>query len=158
MPREASVDDGPFDAVETGDALELVDRSRPPPKPSSDLASEMIERYALGDFTGALRMAELLLGQDEGHAEAMRYAEASRAHLEHIYSSRVGSHDRRPVMSVPEQEVKWLGLDHRAAFLLSRVDGDHSVADLLEVSGMARLETLKTLHELLEMGAIRFDD
>jgi hypothetical protein len=57
---------------------------------------------------------------------------------------------------VPDAEVRWLGLDHRAGFLLSRIDGVATVDELVDVSGMGRLEALKILAELLEAKAIRF--
>jgi len=137
-----------------GHALDLVDRSRPS-SPQLDLGSEMTERFALGDFTGALFVAELLLGRDENNASAQACAAASRERLEQIYSSRVGSLTRVPVVAVRENDIRWLGLDHRAGFLLSRVDGRASFEEILDVSGMARLEALKTLVELYEAGAIR---
>ena len=131
------------------------------PKPSGtdlDLAAEMAECYALGDFTGALRIAELVLGGDAAHPQARLYARYSRQRLEQIYSSRLGSSSHVPVVTVRDSEVRWLGLDHRAGFLLSRIDGTHSVDMLIDVSGMQRLEALKTLVELLEAGAIRMEE
>jgi hypothetical protein len=144
--------------TDSGDAFDLVERA---PKPSSadvDLAAEMAECYALGDFTGALRIAELVLGGDAAHPQARLYARYSRQRLEQIYSSRLGSSSHVPVVTVRDSEVRWLGLDHRAGFLLSRVDGAHSVDMLIDVSGMQRLECLKTLVELLDAGAIRMEE
>lgn len=138
------------------DALGLVDRSRPPPS-ELDLAGEMRERYGLGDFTGALHAAELLLGHDASHAEAQRFAVSSRRQLEQMYSSRLGSFHLRPVVTVDSAELRWLGIDHRAGFLLSRIDGVSTIEQLLDVSGMARLESLKMLAELLDLGVIRLE-
>ena len=139
-----------------GGALGLVERSRPS-QPDLDLAAEMAERYALGDFTGALRAAELLLGRDEPHPEAERYAQSCRERLVKLYESRLGDTTQVPVVQVPPTEIRWLGLDHRAGFLLSRVDGVGTVEQLIDVSGMPRLEALKTLVELLDAGAVRFE-
>jgi len=136
-----------------GGALGLVERSRPS-QPDLDLAAEMAERYALGDFTGALRAAELLLGHEDSHPEARRYADSSRERLVQLYESRVGDMQTVPVVKVPPSEIRWLGLDHRAGFLLSRVDGLGTVEQLIDISGMPRLEVLKTLVELLDSDAI----
>lgn len=140
-----------------GHALDLVDRSRGS-SPNIDLSSEMNERFALGDFTGALFVAEFLLGRDPDNAATKACAAASRARLEQLYSSRIGSLSRVAVVAVRENDMRWLGLDHRAGFLLSRVDGRASLEELLDVSGTSRLEALKTLVELYEAGAIRFAD
>lgn len=141
---------------EGADAIGLVDRSRPS-SPDVDFAAEMKDRYALGDFTGALRAAELRLGARADDAEAMRYARSSRDRLVQLYSARLGSLERVPLVAVPDTEVRWLGLDHRAGFLLSRVDGEHTLEEIIDVSGMPRLEALKMLTELLDAGAIRFE-
>jgi len=135
------------------DALDLVDRSRPS-SVEIDLPTEMVDRYALGDFTGSLRAAELLLGRDPDDENARAYAEASKQRLEQIYSSRIGPLDRVPTVTVPEGEIRWLGLDHRAGFLLSRIDGTSTFEEVIDMSGMPRLEALKTMVELLDAGAI----
>jgi hypothetical protein len=139
-----------------GGAISLIDRSRPS-ETNIDLATEMADRYALGDFTAALQAAELLLGRDPEHAEAKRFAESSRERLVQIYTSRIGSLKRVPRVTVVEAEVRWLGHDHRAGFLLSRIDGKSSIDEIIDVSGMMRLEALKTLADLVDAGAIQFD-
>jgi hypothetical protein len=141
-----------------GHALDLVDRSVPPlAGPSLDLASEMTDRYALGDFSGALVAAEMVLARDPDDADAQQYATACRERLEQLYVSRVGSLTRVPIVTVRDVDLRWLGLDHRAGFLLSRIDGHASLEEILDVSGMPRLEALRTLVELCEAGALSFD-
>lgn len=142
-----------------GDALSLVDkRSRPASSPMIDLPTEMADRFALGDFTTALRLAELILGNDGTDEAALATSTASREKLAQLYSSRLGSPSRSPHPNVEGAEVRWLGLDHRAGFLLSLVDGRHSVDELIDVSAMPRIEVLRTLVELLDMKAIHFID
>jgi hypothetical protein len=69
--------------------------------------------------------------------------------LEKIYDAVIGPLDRRPQHggTVPE-------LDPRAAFLLSRLDGSMSIDDLLDVSGMPRLEAMRVLALLMRHGAV----
>jgi hypothetical protein len=136
-----------------GGALDLVDRSRPLSPP--DLVSEMEELYALDDLTGALRHAELILGRSPEHEQAQRCAANCRARLVQLYSSKIGRLDRVVILALGDSQLRWLGLDHRSGFLLSRIDGFSSVDELLDVCGMPRLEALKTLSDLLERGAIR---
>lgn len=148
--RTSSIQPDPGD----GGALDLVDRSRP--SVSLDLEGEMEELYALDDMTGALRVAELILGRDPDNAQAKRCASNARARLIRLYTSKLGSLEQQPVIALDEVELRWLGLDHRSGFLLSRVDGMSTLDDILEISGMPRLEALKGLSELLERGAIKF--
>jgi hypothetical protein len=140
-------------AVETGGALDLVDRSRP--SQQLDLSGEMEELYALDDLTGALRFAELILGRTPDDEPAVRCADNCRKRLIALYSSKLGAMERVVTVVLTESQLRWLGLDHRAGFLLSRIDGMLSIEELLDVCGMARLEALKTLVDLLDRGAIR---
>lgn len=148
------------------DTLEfMTSRTRPRSNPQLDLAADMTERFALGDCTGALRLAELVLGRDPEHRDAQRIARTCRERLIEVYASRLSAASGRtrsalfgsiPQLAVAPHEVRWLGLDHRQAFLLSRIDGRSTIEDLLDLSGMSRLEVMKMLVELLEAGAIRF--
>lgn len=156
-PSEAApltLDLDELDEDDDHDALSLVQQTRKSHS-ALDLTAEMAERYALDDFTGALRIAELVLGRESEHPDARRIAGESRRRLEHLYTSRLGGLGRVPSVAIPDSDLRWLGLDHRAGFLLSRVDGQNSIDELVDISGMPKLEALKTLVELLEVGAIR---
>src|SRR5687767_4788458 len=62
-PLPSRPEDGSHDMHGGDDAFALVSRSTGS-LPALDLESEMAERFSLGDFSGSLRAAELLLGQD----------------------------------------------------------------------------------------------
>ena len=119
-----------------------------------DLRREIADRFALGDFAGALHGAELLLGEDPEDETAGRYARAARERLEMRYTTRIGSLDYLFNRTVPEARVKWLGLDPQAAFLLSLCDGQTTVAEVLEVCRMGRIEALRVFTELLDARAV----
>lgn len=137
------------------DAIALVSRrSRPPGSSVLDLSGEMLDRFALGDFSGALLAAELVLGKDPKHPEAQRCAASCRDRLSDMHLSRLGGGHRLPQIAVAGSEVRWLGLDHRAGFLLSRVDGRSTIEELVDLSGMPRHEALKVLVELVDAGAL----
>lgn len=115
---------------------------------------EMVDRFELGDFTGALSLAETLLEIDRGDSEARRIAETSRTRLRAIYVGRLGALDQVPVMMIPHAELRWLALDHRAGFVLSLVDGTSSIEEIIDVSTMPQLEVLRTLYNLLSQNVI----
>ena len=115
---------------------------------------EMVDRFELGDFTGALSLAETLLEIDRTDAEAQRIAETSRTKLRAIYVGRLGALDQVPVMMIPHAELRWLALDHRAGFVLSLVDGTSSIEEIIDVSTMPPLEVLRTLYNLLSQNVI----
>lgn len=138
-----------------GGALDLVNRSRP--SQQLDIIGEMEELYALDDLTGALRQAEFVLGRYPDNEQALRCSANCRARLVQLYASKLGSTDRVIVQTIDHSQVRWLGLDHRSGFLLSRIDGVSTVEEVLDVCGMPRLEALKTLADLLDRGAIRLE-
>ena len=119
-----------------------------------DIHREIADHFALGDFAAALHSAELQLGLDPDDESARQYAETSRARLETRYTTRIGSLEYVFNVAVPAGKVKWLGLDPQAAFLLSLVDGQTTVAEVLELCQMGRLEALRVFTELLEAEAI----
>src|SRR5690606_10582601 len=119
-----------------------------------DLLSDVTRRFSLGDFAGALCAAELLLGAVPGDAEGQRYAEASRACLEQRWIARLGSLEGVPRVAIPAHELRYLGLDHRAGFVLAQVDGQLDFESILDIAAMPRLEALQTLAELMSAGVI----
>jgi hypothetical protein len=140
-----------------GDAHGLVERaSVPPVLAPTDPQRELDERFALGDFSGALVIAESILADESDHADAQRIATECRAKLQAMYTGRLGSLKQVPVMAVPRAELKWLSLDHRAGFVLSLVDGTSTMEEIIDVSGMAPLEVLRTLFDLVVQRVIEF--
>jgi len=133
----------------------------PPPLASSDPKEQdshraaMKDRYAVGDFTGALGLAETLLGRDPGDVEAQRYATSCRDVLSQMYLSRLGSLEQVVSVGLTPEELRWLTLDHRAGFMLSMIDGYSTIGELLDISGMPRLDALRILSQLLEQRVIR---
>jgi hypothetical protein len=115
-----------------------------------DPAQDMRDRFAMGDFSGSLELAERLLAANPGHVEAASMAKRCREVLFDMYASRLGDMTRSPRVVMTTEQIRWLSLDHRAGFLLSLVDGLSSVDDLLDVCGMPRLDAMRLLCSLLD--------
>jgi hypothetical protein len=111
-------------------------------------------RFEVGDFSGALVVAEGMLDEEPKHLAAKCYADSCRAMLRQMYLARIG--DKAGVLKVvmDAEQVKGLQLDHREGFLLSCVDGLSTIDEILDVSGMPPLDALRILYELLQEGAI----
>jgi hypothetical protein len=117
-------------------------------------SEEMIDRLSLGNFSGALELAEAILSRDADHDDARRVAEESREKLLHMYTARIGSLERVPQVAIPAEQLRWLSLDHRAGFVLSLIDGFSNVEMILDISGMAHFDALRILCELQEQKII----
>ena len=166
LPRIGSIDELTLELPEIEPEFELD-----PARASSEAAPEielgqdsgvelacmyadMKDRYAIGDFTGALVIAESILEVDTADPEATRYAESCRSVLTQMYAARLGSLAQVVSVAIPIDQIRWLSLDHRAGFLLSLVDGISTVEELLDISGMTRLEALRIMYTLLEQRVI----
>jgi hypothetical protein len=140
--------------------LSAIRTPAPPPEITErtieDPIAEMRERFSLGDYTGALEMAELILAEEPGNLEAAECGENCRTVLENMFTARLGPLERVPMVVVPRTQMRWLSMDHRAGFVLSLIDGSSSVDMILDVCGMPKLDALRILHELVQQKIVAF--
>ncbi|MBS2015157.1 MAG: hypothetical protein JST00_19860 [Deltaproteobacteria bacterium] len=127
-----------------------------PEPPAAPTAQEMNDRVALGDYSGALEIAERLLAVDPNDPAVNACAESCRSVLKKMYTARIGPLDRVPMVMVARDQLRWLSIDHRAGFVLSLVDGVSSLEMILDVSGMPELDALRILSELAQERIISF--
>ena len=127
------------------------------PPGDGDLEQTMKDRFAMGDFSGALQLADKLLIKNPRHVETAALATKCREVLEDMYASRISDMRKIPSIIMGPDQIRWLSLNHRSGFLLSMIDGVSSVDDLLDVSGMQRLDALRIVCSLLEQKVIALD-
>jgi hypothetical protein len=146
----ASIEAAVLGALASQPAPEITERT------IEDPAAEMRERFSLGDYTGALEMADLILADEPGNLEAAECGENCRTVLEGMFAAKLGALSRVPMVVVPRTQMRWLSIDHRAGFVLSLVDGSSSVDMILDVCGMPKLDALRILHELVQRKIVAF--
>ncbi len=117
-------------------------------------SSDMRDRFALGDYSGALVAAEAILSAEPTEGEASRIAGLCRDKLQQMYAAKLGSLSSVPRVVLPPDQIRWLSLDHRAGFILSCIDGCSSIEELLDVSGMAPVDALRVLYDLQQQHVI----
>ncbi len=143
-------------ALQPAEPMPHVASDPPPPSQGPPTEQEMNDRVSLGDYTGALDIAERLLVIDPENQAANSCAEISRTVLKQMYTARVGPLDRVPTVAVARDQLRWLSIDHRAGFVLSLIDGVSSIEMILDVSGMPELDALRILSELVQQRIISF--
>jgi hypothetical protein len=74
--------------------------------------------------------------------------EPARALFERAFRACMGNPHACPIRAIPTETLTEHGLDQRAAFLMSRMDGMTSLADLIDSSGLKRFEALRVLAAL----------
>jgi hypothetical protein len=135
----ASADDDVHTPVNLGGAVDL---------------SQVTQKIDAGDYTSALALAERAHAQRPGDAAAARYVELCRKMLGRMYMGALGDRTGVPRLAVSVARLRELGLDRWAGFVVSRVDGESTIDDIIDVAGMSRLDTLRILYELVEQGVI----
>jgi hypothetical protein len=142
--------------------LVRVSSSAPPPRPSAPpramTALETIQAFLdADDYAAALARAEALLRLDPTCAEAAHHASTARQMLERLYLAELGDGGDRPRVLLGPAEQRKAKLDRWAAFVISCVDGVSSIEEVTQVTGLARLDTLRILYELQHQGVVRIE-
>ncbi|MCD6498720.1 MAG: hypothetical protein J7M25_10550 [Deltaproteobacteria bacterium] len=112
------------------------------------------ELYASGKFEESLslcRQMEELLGANPDLEALIKQNQSA---LTDRFLTRIGGVDAIPIVVATPEALTTSGIDHRAAFLLTRIDGNLTVDEILVISGMSRLETVRTLWNMLSEGLV----
>jgi hypothetical protein len=114
-------------------------------------ARQLLEQ---GTNEGSLWLCERVLSLDPDNDAAKKLLEDNRTVLLTQYQEQIGELEEVPVVQIPQHEIMWHKLDHRAGFLLSRIDGQLTYGDIIDVSGMGDFEATRILAQLQGMGVI----
>jgi len=144
---------------EIGDSDDVLDVDEPlsdavPSEDSSDPIQIARNKFQLHDFDGVVNLLEGLHSEHPASSEAASLLAEARAQLLKMYESKLGDLHQTPHVVLEGEEVIWLNLNHRAGFILSQIDGSVTFDDLLSLSGMSRLDTVRILSELLAQRVI----
>ncbi len=115
------------------------------------------EFFAAGRHTESLRICELIENGLPGNADVEDLVEENREMLEFIYMEKLGDLSAVPRVDLGGGEIRDLRMDHKTAFLLTRIDGMLTLEDVLSIAGMTRLETARMLVDAMEKGIVVLD-
>lgn len=117
-----------------------------------DLLGRLRQCLEQGDPVGVVREAEAILARNPDDLEAEAYLASGREALVRKYREVLGDFRNIPKLGVPA--ARMTSQDHRAAFIVSLIDGAMTIDEILDISAMPAFEALRTLCELLEDGSI----
>ena len=78
----------------------------------------------------------------------------SHALFERAFRAFMGNPHGCPIRAIPTETLSDHGLDERAAFLMSRMDGMTSIADLIDSSGLKHFDAVRVMAALRRAKAI----
>jgi|GEM_PF-3202274 len=142
----------------------LADLERDPPADESDedhlrrRVTGLIKRAELesrlGQHATAIVALDLALDESPDSAVAQKVVHRHRDLLFEVFESYLGDMTAIPTLAIPIHELAQRDLDNRVAFLLTRADGSLCFEEILDVSGMPRLETYRHLCKMLLRGIL----
>jgi hypothetical protein len=154
-----------FDPIDARTALILdeVDSGAPQFEAKEDQTRRRIttlfERaveWAKGpEIDRAVAAIDLALSEDPNSALAQKLIHRNRETMMNVFQQFLGDLNRQPILARPLHELGTAPISPRAAFLLSRVDGTLTLDEILDVSGMPRIEAYRYLCQLFLRGILR---
>jgi hypothetical protein len=143
-----------LDDIEVGAPAEETndDRTR---RRISTLLERASEWSRAEDLERAVTAVELALSEDPNSALAQKLIHRNRETIQSVFQLFLGDLQRQPSLARPLHELGSAPISPRAAFLLSRVDGSITLDEILDVSGMPRLEAYRYLCQLFLRGILR---
>ena len=157
----------PFDPIDARTA-QILDAIQPPGgEPSGETKEDrtrrritaLIERAGAwstsGELDKAVAAVDMALSEDPDTALAQKLIHRNRDAIMNIFQLFLGDLERQPQLARPLHELATAPISPRAAFLLSRIDGTLSIDEILDVSGMPRLEAYRHLCQLFLRGILR---
>jgi hypothetical protein len=155
----------PFDPIDarTAQILEDIDEGAPDDEVKEDktrrritaLFDKALAWNDAGELDKAVAAVDLAMNEDPNSALAQKLLHRHRDHTMTVFQNFLGDLSRQPQLAKPLHELATAPISPRAAFLLSRIDGMLSIDEILDVSGMPRLEAYRHLCQLFLRGILR---
>ena len=155
----------PFDPIDarTQQILEDIDETAPAQEAKEDKTRRRItgllayaqEASERSELDKAVAAVDLALSEDPNSALAQKLIHRHRDAIMTVFQGFLGDLERQPVLARPLHELGTAPISPRAAFLLSRIDGNVTLDEILDISGMPRLEAYRLLCQLFLRGILR---
>jgi tetratricopeptide (TPR) repeat protein len=155
----------PFDpiAARSAQILDEIDAEMPEAESKEDKTRRrialLLERATAWsksrELDKAVAAVDLALSEDPNSVLGQKLITRNKDTIMALFQSYLGDLDRMPQLARPLNELANAPISPRAAFLLSRIDGTLTIDELLDVSGMPRLEAYRHLCHLFLRGILR---
>jgi hypothetical protein len=144
---------------ERSDQIEVEQFATPQPFNVEDASGTELLRQAqlmhkLSRYGDVDRALKRIFSSDPNNHGAQQLKLLNDISLEESLFHQLGDLDGRPSLGLEQSELMSMDIDSRGAFLLSRVDGEYTLRDLIELSPLSRLESAQIFVKFLDEGII----
>ena len=119
-----------------------------------EVYERMWQAFKSRDYARAVDLGERFVARHPDHAASKLFVAECRTLLEAQLAKDLAPLDRALVMRVPLAVAG--GVDPRAAFVLSQVDGRLTIEDLVDLAPMPRVAALRIVGDALAAGIVAF--
>jgi tetratricopeptide (TPR) repeat protein len=126
----------------------------PEAAPSERLVEEARARFEREDLEGALDLFRAAAELEPERIEMEGWIDMLRSRLLQRYRKHLGPMEARPKLLIQPAAITRYPLPKDAGFVLSMVDGETSIEDLVALSGMDAFEAMRILNHLLDAGIV----
>ena len=146
----------PYDPDEDEGAIDSDELDAEPVVPDVEiLLNNARQEEAAGQLEKALKYADEALKREPDHAEAQALSTDLRKRLSDIYRAELEPLESVPFLRATDASILELSLDPIGGFLISQIDGEITVEELLTILGtFDEFRVLSSLHFFLDNGII----
>jgi tetratricopeptide (TPR) repeat protein len=123
----------------------------------TSLVIDALELFRNGETQESLELFETLARKNPERMEIQGYFELVRSHLFGDYRERIADSSRVLKIKITPKEIMRFNLPANAGFVLSMIDGNTSVNEILTLSGMDPFDAIQLVANLLEAGIVEVD-
>jgi hypothetical protein len=105
----------------------------------------------------AIAAVELAMSEDGGSPAAQRFAHQHRDTIRAILQAFIGHPGQVPRLLQSRAVLEAQPRLQRSAFLMTRIDGQANIEELVHTSGLSPIETYRQLCTLIVRGAVELD-
>ncbi len=121
-----------------------------------ELLEEAIRLIGKNQFDPAYELLQMIIHENPEDEKAQKFLDTTKGLLLKDYLSEVGDTGSAVKLKKNMEDIMKINLTKESAYIISMIDGDSSVDELLALSGIDRFLFMRNLTMLLRNGIVTF--
>jgi tetratricopeptide (TPR) repeat protein len=125
---------------------------------SKELLEEAIRLIGKNQFDPAYELLQMIIQDNPEDEKAQKFLDTAKGLLLKDYLSEVGDTGHVVALKKNMEEIMKINLTKESAYIISMIDGNSSIDELLALSGIDRFLFMRNLTMLLRNGIVTFNN